>query len=104
MNKKVIFVSSADKELGAFPYEKKEQFILDIELMRAGQRPLSSTKKMKGLGNGVMELRRNGRPAFRCVYVEKGDVIYVLYAFKKTSDGTQKHHEETIKARFKHIP
>lgn len=104
MNKKVMFASNADKELIAFPNDKKEQFIQDIEMLKVGQKPLSSTKRMKGLGHGVTELRRNGRPAFRCVYVEKDNVIYILYAFKKTSDGTQKHHEEKIKSRFKLIP
>lgn len=102
--KKIFFIGNSYKELESFPIERREQFVQDLEMMKAGQKPLSNSKRMQGLGHGVTELRRNGRPAFRCVYVEKDNAIYVLHAFKKTSDGTQKHHEEKVKSRFKQIP
>ncbi|TOA30552.1 hypothetical protein CGK28_24830, partial [Vibrio parahaemolyticus] len=52
-------------------------------------------------GQGVLELKKNGKPAYRLVYVIKKDVIHVLHSFSKTSSGTDKKHEETIKLRYK---
>jgi len=50
-----------------------------------------------------MEFVQNGKPAYRCVYVVLDDVIHVLHAFVKTSDGTDSKHENTIKERYKNI-
>lgn len=104
MSEKVVsFEGDSDKKLANFPKEVLEKFVQDLELMRYGMEPLSASKPMNGLGKGVRELKKNGRPAYRLVYVIKGNVIYVLHAFSKTSDGTDKKHEVTIKQRFSAI-
>jgi len=38
------------------------------------------------------------------VYVVGKDAIYILHAFSKTSNGTPKAEEDTIKLRFKMLP
>jgi phage-related protein len=102
---KLQFVGGAQKEFATLGSRTaQESFSIDIEMLMDNLRPLSSTKALNGLGKGVVELRRNGRPAYRCVYVVREGTIYVLHVFSKTSDGTQKAREETIKKRFKAIP
>lgn len=81
----------------------QEAFAVDLEMMMNRLKPLSSSKALNGLGKGVFELRKNGRPAYRLVYTIKDDTIYVLHVYSKTSDGTPKAHEETIKKRYKTI-
>lgn len=103
MEKTVQFSGDSEKVLKGFPRAVKEKFVSDLELMRYGMRPLSQSRSMSGLGDGVFELKKNGKPAYRLVYVIKGSVIYVLHAFSKTSSGTGKKHEDTIKSRYKRL-
>lgn len=100
---KVCFESDSEKELKSFPRKVLEKFAQDLALMKQRMAPLSTVKPMKGLGKGICELKKNGRPAYRLVYVIRDDVIHVLYAFSKTSKGTDKKHEVTISARFKNL-
>jgi|WetSurMetagenome_2_1015567.scaffolds.fasta_scaffold640390_1 phage-related protein len=101
-NLKLVYVGGAEKNfVSDISALAREAFSVDIEMIVNRITPLSTIKPMNGLGNGVCELRKNGRPAYRCVYVIKNDTIYVLHAFTKTSDDTPKKHETTIKQRFK---
>lgn len=101
MKQKKVDFGNSEKALKSFPIDVLEKFIQDLVNLSHGEPPLSKVKAMKGLGNGVCELIKNGKPAYRCVYVVKGDVIHILHAFSKTSDGTDKKHEDVIKLRFK---
>lgn len=101
--KKVCFEGNSDKKLENFPRDVREKFVLDLEALKYGLQPLSKVKSMNGLGKGVCELIKNGKPAYRLVYVIKNDVIHVLHVFSKTSDGTDKKHETTIKTRFNQL-
>lgn len=93
-----------EKEFRALENRKvQEAFAVDLEMIMNGLKPLSSSKPLNGLGKGVFELKKNGRPAYRCVYVVKNNTLYVLHVCSKTSDGTPKHHEDTIKKRFKSV-
>lgn len=101
--KSVIFQGDSYKALEDFPAEHRERFALSLDFIAKGFIPPLKTKFMNGLGEGVLELVKNGRPAYRCVYVVRDDAIHVLHAFSKTSDGTDKRHETTIKQRYKNI-
>lgn len=97
-------VGGAEKEFSALGNRKvQEAFAVDLDMIMNGLKPLSSSKPLNGLGKGVFELKKNGRPAYRCVYVVKNNTLYVLHVYSKTSDGTPKHHEDTIKTRFKSV-
>ena len=101
----LVFVNGADDEFKEdLSRQAQEKFATDLEMMMNGLKPLSDSKPMNGLGKGVFELKKNGRPAYRCVYVVRNGTIYVLHAFSKTSKGTQKSNETTIKSRYKSIP
>lgn len=101
--KEVCWHGQTDKELSAFPNSVLENFAQDLEMLRWGLDPLSRFKPMNGLGQGVMELIKNGRPAYRLVYAIKGNQIHVLHVFSKTSDGTDSKHQKRIKERYKSI-
>ncbi len=99
--KLVCFEGDSEKRLMNFPSNVLEKFMHDLELMKYGMQPLSNVSSLNGLGQGILELKKNGKPAYRLVYVIKKDVIHVLHSFSKTSSGTDKKHEETIKLRYK---
>jgi phage-related protein len=101
--KEVCYMGDSFKSLESFPQEVYEKFTQDLEFLSYGLAPLSRIKPMNGLGKNVSELIKNGKPAYRVVYVIKDDVIYVLHVFTKTSNGTDKKHETAIKLRFKAI-
>ncbi|MDT3282992.1 type II toxin-antitoxin system RelE/ParE family toxin [Shewanella scandinavica] len=96
------FHGDSKKKLDSFPYEIKEQFIFAITQLCYGLTP-TNIKPLHGLGSGVKEICKNGKPAYRCVYAIKNGIVHILHAFVKTSDGTDSKHENTIKIRYKAI-
>ncbi|MCU8168298.1 type II toxin-antitoxin system RelE/ParE family toxin [Vibrio vulnificus] len=101
--KEVVFEGDSYKKLENFPQPVREKFVQDLEMMKYGMQPLSTSKPMNGLGKGVFELKKNGKPAYRLVYVIRGDIIHVVHVFSKTSNGTDKKEEDTIKQRVSRI-
>lgn len=64
-----------------------------------------TTKALKlGKLKGVIQLSRNGSPAYRVVYCAKyGDRLYVLHSFSKTTDGVDHEAMEVVKQRYKEM-
>ncbi|GAB6139826.1 hypothetical protein JCM14076_05550 [Methylosoma difficile] len=59
---------------------------------------------MDSVGAGVIELRKNGSPAFRCVYVAKyEDTVVVLHAFAKTTNGVDRQALKVAEQRLKEL-
>lgn len=96
------FHGDSKKKLESLPLKVKEQFVFAIIQLCNGQTP-AGVKSLQGLGQGVKEIRKNGRPAYRCVYTIKNGKVHVLHVFVKSSDGTDSKHEKTIKQRYKGI-
>lgn len=65
---------------------------------------LSPTIPIVHLGDGVIELKVNGSPAFRCVYTMKvpGKVI-VLHTFAKTTEGSDVKNVRLAMKRAKQL-
>lgn len=103
MAKDVCFKGDSRKSLEDFPYKIREQFVQAIEAIRYGLNPPLTLKPMNSLGKGVVEIKKNGKPAYRVVYVIKDDTLYILHAYSKTSNGTDKKHKDTISARHKQL-
>lgn len=78
------------------------QFITQLDGRVA--RNLQPTCKFDHLGDGVIELKINGSPAFRCVYTTKipGRVI-VLHTFAKTSEGPDHKNVKLAKSRARKL-
>lgn len=103
--KELIYVGGAEKDMkAAFPRSLLEEVSVEQSRLQYGFTPLKKTKAMNGLGQGVIEWIKNGKPAYRLIYVVGKNAIYILHAFSKTSDGTPSAEEKTIKLRFKMLP
>ncbi|MFS1444596.1 type II toxin-antitoxin system RelE/ParE family toxin [Vibrio sp. 10N.286.46.E10] len=106
MPKQYIFKGDSEKCLKSFPRKILLRFLQDIAFLMEGSQPTLSVDSMKGLGKnvkGVLELRKNGKPAYRLIYTIKGDTLFILDAFSKTSDKTDSKHIKTVKARYADI-
>ncbi|MGZ8221542.1 MAG: type II toxin-antitoxin system RelE/ParE family toxin [Methylobacter sp.] len=56
------------------------------------------------IGIGVIELRKNGSPAFRCIYVAKyQDAVVVLHAFAKTTNEVNRQTMKVAEQRLKEL-
>jgi len=59
---------------------------------------------LDSIGAGVIELRKNGSPAFRCIYVAKyQDAVVVLHAFAKTTNGVDRQAMKVAEQRLKEL-
>lgn len=84
------------------PDDVKVKFALDLDAVSEGAEPYSRYKIMKGIEQ-VIELIKNGKPAYRLVYTIRENKVHVLNVFSKTSTGTDKKHIDTIKSRLKSL-
>lgn len=83
--------------------ETKKQFLNCLRMIAWGVKTELEVAPLKHhVGRKARELKINGSPAKRCVYVvgECGKVV-VLHAFEKTSNGVDKPNMEVAKGRYK---
>jgi phage-related protein len=96
--------NSAKKALQKLPEPVKIDFLNDINFVAAGKEPRSEFKHLPELGSGVIELIENGSPAYRVVYCAKFlDIVFILHAFTKTTNGVDRKAMETVKERYKEM-
>lgn len=104
INRAVEFFSkSAEKDFYSLPSrEVIITFITQLEGRLAIN--LTPTILFTNLGDGVIELKINGSPAYRCVYTMKqpGKVI-VLHTFAKTTNGPDVKNVQLAKKRAKKL-
>jgi phage-related protein len=105
MNKKLGFVSdAAEKEYKDLPAEIQDEFGKDLRKIQFGQTPILPINYLDSVGQGVIELKKNGRPAYRCVYVTKYlDTVFVLHAFTKTTNGVDRQAMKVAEQRLKDL-
>ena len=102
--KEIEFIGRAEKEFRKLPRKIQERFALDVDALKNGKKPFSETTNIReSVGPGAIELKRNGRPAHRLVYVEDEDAIYILHAFEKTTNDVDKPAMKTAKIRYKEM-
>lgn len=99
---------AAVKALKELPKDVQEDFATAIENIRDGRDPDMLFEHLNKLGKnvkGVIELKINGSPAYRVVYVAKfNNTLYMLHAFTKTSEKADKQALDTAVKRYKDIP
>lgn len=104
MPKQFAWVGGSKREFLAFPDEIKDQFGHDLNLVQHSQEPVSSFKHLSSIGSGVIELRENGSPAYRAIYCAKyEDTVYLLHAFEKTTNGTDRQAMKIAKERYQEM-
>lgn len=105
MKKKFAFVSdAAEKEYTDLPAEIQDEFGKDLRKIQFGQAPVLPINYLDSVGQGVIELKKNGSPAYRCVYVTKYlDTVFVLHAFTKTTNGVDRQAMKVAEQRLKDL-
>jgi len=98
-----FFKKRVKKDFEAFDAVTAQRFITQLEMIAWGEVPNPAPVELKhSVGDGAFELKRNGKPAKRCIYVvEKPGKVVVLHVFKKTCDDVDKKNMDTAKKRYK---
>lgn len=103
MPKNLSFCGGSRDDLKNFPTDAKYSAGFQLQQLQFGLEP-TDWKPMKTVGSGVNEIRiKEESGAFRVFYVVCEDCIYVLHAFRKTTEKTEKRDINLAKARLKDI-
>jgi phage-related protein len=101
--KELKFVGLSLDDLRNFPEEARRVAGFELRAVQNGLNP-RDWKPMRSVGSGVKEIRIHALSEWRIVYVAKlADAIYVLHAFQKKSQKTNKKDIELARKRFKEI-
>lgn len=103
--KPLRFVGDAWRRFGAFSAHARQQAGFQLYLVQAGEQP-SDFKPMPSIGPGVEELRvwDDGNRTYRVIYTARlQDAVYVLHAFRKTSQRTEKKDIELARRRLQEL-
>ena len=103
--KNFAFVSdAAEREYTSLPEKIQDEFGKDLRRIQYGQDPELAITHLNSVGAGVVELKINGSPAFRCVYVTKYlDTVVVLHSFTKTTNGVARQAMKVAEQRLKEL-
>jgi phage-related protein len=103
--KKFAFVSdAAEKEYKDLSDKIQDEFGKDLRRIQMGEEPRLSITYLNSVGQGVIELKKNGSPAFRCVYVAKYlDTVFILHSFIKTTNTVDQQAIKVAKQRYKEL-
>lgn len=95
---------AAAREYKDLPEEIQNEFGKDLRKIQFGQGPNLPIRHLSGIPVSAIELKINGSPAYRCVYVTKYlDAVIVLHSFVKTTNGVDRPAMEVVKKRAKHL-
>ncbi len=99
--KPIVFLGDALDRLRDFPDNPRRLAGFQLDRVQRGLEP-DDFKPMKTVGKGVEEIRvRDSSGAYRIIYLARlKDAVYVLHAFKKTSQRTSKADVELAQARL----
>ena len=101
--KELKFVGSSLDDLRNFPEEARRIAGFELRAVQNGLEP-QDWKPMRSIGSGVKEMRIHVLGEWRIVYVAKlADAMYVLHAFQKKSQKTNRNDIELVRKRFKEI-
>lgn len=102
--KRLEVLGDSLEQLREFPFEARKEAGVQLHRVQLGFDPVD-WKPMTSVGQGVREIRvRDKAGAFRVIYIAKvGDAIYVLHAFQKKSQKTEKSDLDLAAARPRQI-
>jgi phage-related protein len=100
-HKPVIWMGSAKAALKAFPALARREAGHDLWFVQTGRAP-RSWRPMPDVGEGVLELRVHCGTDHRVFYVAKfNEGVYVLHAFEKRSQTTNKNDLAIGRRRYR---
>ena len=99
------FVSdAAEREYKELPDDIQDEFGKALRCVQHGEKPFLPVKSLSSVGSGVIELKINGSPAYRCVYVTKYlNAVIVLHSFVKTTNGVDQQAMRVATQRLKEL-
>lgn len=104
--KNFAFVSeAARREYMDLPDKIRSEFGINLRAVQENKKPfLDITSLSSSIGPGVIELKINGSPAYRSVYIAKFEnTVFVLHSFEKTTNGVDKQAMKTTMDRYKEL-
>lgn len=101
--KQLKFIGTSIEDLANFPDDAKRQAGFELWQVQLGSMP-SDFKPMLSVGAGAFEVRIKVFGEWRVIFVAKrGDAIYVLHCFHKTTPKTAKADIDLAAKRYKLI-
>lgn len=95
---------AAEREYKKLPEFIQDEFGKDLRKIQFAEKPSQPITYLDSVGAGVVELKINGSPAYRCVYVTKYmNAVVVLHSFEKTTNGTDKQAMKVMTQRLKEL-
>ncbi|WMS89299.1 type II toxin-antitoxin system RelE/ParE family toxin [Pleionea litopenaei] len=95
---------AAEREYRDLPREVVRDFGSSLRAIQSNERPFLPVTPLSSIGPGVIELKINGSPAFRCVYIAKYmDAVIVLHSFTKTTNGVDRQAMKVAEQRYKEL-
>lgn len=90
------------KEMSKLPERLRDRFLASLLLVAKGQPPTCDVSPLSSQGQGVYELKINGRPAWRCIYYtgQPGQIV-VLHVCEKTTNGADRQIANVVGERLK---
>ncbi|WJS66062.1 type II toxin-antitoxin system RelE/ParE family toxin (plasmid) [Xanthomonas oryzae pv. oryzae] len=102
--RQLILSKAVQRELQDLPAVKRNEFLVNLQMVCQGLPPAMKHEKLQAAGKGVFELKINGSPAYRCMYVErKNGSVVVLHATSKTGQGPDRQLIATTAERLKQL-
>lgn len=100
-----VFHGSAQNDLSDLPESIRDRFSVALTAVQHGLEPTIAFRHLHvSKGKSAIELKINGRPAYRVVYTTKrSGKVDVVYAGKKTAQGTDTAMMETVEKRLSNL-
>ena len=93
--------NAAEREYKKLPSAVQDDFGKDLRKVQFGEKPIKPMTYLDGIGAGLIELKINGSPAYRCVYFAKYmNTVVVLHSFEKTTNSTDNKAMVVVKQRL----
>lgn len=100
-----VFHGSVQGDLGDLPVSIRDRFSVALTAVQHGLEPTIAFRHLHvSKGKSAIELKINGRPAYRVVYTTKRPgKVDVVYAGKKTAQGTDTAMMDTVEKRLSNL-
>jgi len=101
--KPICFVGSSLDDLRNFPVEARRAAGFELHAVQRGLRP-RDWKPIQSVGTGVEEIRIHVLGEWRVIYIARlRDAVYVLHAFQKKTQKTDRKDLEMARRRFRQL-
>jgi phage-related protein len=101
VEKRIVWIGSSRDDVRRFPREARRKAGLELRAVQRGEEP-TDFKPLPSVGAGVYEIRVHAQGAYRVFYVAKfKEAVYVLHAFQKKTQKTNKRDLEIGRQRYK---